>query len=549
MSKPVAVGIAALAVAGATFVPVAWRSRSVRPVTALPPASAGFDREQSAGLFVGIGVFTPDKTLPTLYAVDDAVDLAYVFAMDRRVGLVPPHRIVLALSGEPKKPESKRKLKELLAAGARREPATETDILRLLRSQAALAGADGIFVAFVATHGYVHDGEPYLLGSSSLFGDHDTVIPAAKFFQIAGDSAAARSLIFVDACRERAEAGVRSGAPDVETVAPLLAKMKRVRGQVIFYAAAANQAAYDDPESQNGVFTRAVIDGLGCNAQSKAIVTAASLHESVKRRVRDWIRKHKGRDVDPATQISYEGDSDEMPLAQCPPPPPRENPTRVSVDGTSVTVFDQNDKELRRYDHGEPVVHAETADLDADGQSEVIIGVRAGISAFDRAGRSLWSSHEDGLTLHGFVTGQLARDRTRRVVALWHGKRGSRVSIIDSHGERAEPFEHEDQWRQVLIDRPTTRHMRRVIVSSARKVCVLEPKSGRWCSVLTPQTESLVQMEIRDVDADDRRDIVVTTASGDTFAIDFDKGKTLEHVRARPTSAAQMSVVTGRRRK
>src|SRR5947209_14431412 len=72
-----------------------------RPRAGEAPA---FQRAQSAALFVGVQRFTHDTSLTEVrYAVDDAVDLAFVLALDERVRLVDPGRVVLALSGEDRK--------------------------------------------------------------------------------------------------------------------------------------------------------------------------------------------------------------------------------------------------------------------------------------------------------------------------------------------------------------------------------------------------------------------------------------------------------------
>lgn len=73
---------------------------------------------ESAALFVGIRDFLYDETLTEVkYGVDDAIDLAYVLAIERTPHLIEPKRIVLALSGDPQKPQSQRNLDTLRAAG------------------------------------------------------------------------------------------------------------------------------------------------------------------------------------------------------------------------------------------------------------------------------------------------------------------------------------------------------------------------------------------------------------------------------------------------
>ncbi|HEV7785619.1 MAG TPA: hypothetical protein VGQ28_09815, partial [Thermoanaerobaculia bacterium] len=76
----------------------------------------GFRPEESRGLFVGINDFS-DKDIPNLkFAVDDAVDLGFLFSCE--LELIRPARINLALSGVPRKPETTDKLEWLRTAGA-----------------------------------------------------------------------------------------------------------------------------------------------------------------------------------------------------------------------------------------------------------------------------------------------------------------------------------------------------------------------------------------------------------------------------------------------
>src|SRR5436305_1891289 len=147
------------------------------------PEPRSFDPRQSAALFVGVRKFTRDENIVEVpYAADDAVDLAYMFALDRRVALVSPSRVVIALSGRPQKEESKRRLDALQQAGAKVEKAGPSDILMLLQRQAALASSDGLLIVSFATHGYVRDGIPYILGATSVFQYPETALPAPKLF-------------------------------------------------------------------------------------------------------------------------------------------------------------------------------------------------------------------------------------------------------------------------------------------------------------------------------------------------------------------------------
>ncbi|MCU1350533.1 MAG: caspase family protein [Acidobacteria bacterium] len=169
-------GFACAVAIGLSAVPLA--AQTTRSARVLPPLqtveTSGFDRSQSAALFVGVRHFTHDETLAEVrYAVDDAIDLAFVFALERNVRLVDAGRVVLALSGEPQKAESQQKLDALRTAGATVRGAGETDILALLERQARSVGKKGILIVSIATHGFNADGVHYLLAANSLFEHRD----------------------------------------------------------------------------------------------------------------------------------------------------------------------------------------------------------------------------------------------------------------------------------------------------------------------------------------------------------------------------------------
>lgn len=233
--------------------------------------------------------------------------------------LINPARVILALSGDPQKPESKQNLYRLVAAGAKVRSAGGTDILNALDEQASTAGRDGILVIAFATHGVSYDGTQYLLNATSALRHRETTLSESKIREIASRSDATRSLVLVDACRERLRDDQRSGGSDLRSAASLVEAMANVHGQVVLSAAAAGQYAYDDDERHNGVFTAAVIDGLHCAASTdeRGFITADTLAAFVEARVLTWIRKHRDVDILRATQLTSDGGAKNMPLAAC----------------------------------------------------------------------------------------------------------------------------------------------------------------------------------------------------------------------------------------
>lgn len=517
----VALGLLALLVT-TLFCSKQSATRSVTPIRLADTAAAPqFSRDASTGLFVGVRTFPNDETLEVPYAVDDAVDLAYQFSLNPRSALVPPRRAVLVLSGTPQKDASKDRLHELERAGARIvKDATADEILHLLKDQSARAGEHGLFVLSIASHGFQQNGDAYILGATSTFGAPETSLRTATIYDIAAQ--AQRSLIFIDACRDRIVPGTRSGAPDPSAAAALIRRMKRVYGQVIFYAAAPGQYAFDDHVNRNGVFTRAVLDGLNCKAPAPdGTVRVEALHSYVDREVRHWIRDNKKRTVNPATQISMEGETPNMPLCEC--WRPLGPAIRVAVDRSIVTAYGVDTRPLWRKDFGEPIVHADAADLDADALYDVVVGLRDRIIVFDRDGKERWTRSSGTRTLRTFTTGDLFEKHTNQIVALWTDAQASRLTVFESSGDERSGFDFAGQLQRVAIGRPTNMHAPKIAVTTANSLLLFHPKKlGRggpvWRQVLrSAASDAISGLQILDADHDSRRDIAVVTSRGTTL--------------------------------
>ena len=478
-----------------------------------------FSRDASTGLFVGIREFPHDKLLEVPFACDDAVDLAHRFVFNQRVALLPPRRVVLAISGAPQKEDSKKRLRELEQAGARIvRNVSAGDILDLLKVQAARAGQEGLFVLSIASHGFQQNGDAYILGSTSDFGSPETALRAATIFEVAAQ--ASRSLIFIDACRDRVQQGSRGAAPDPAAAAPHIRRMKGVHGQVIFFAAAPGGYAFDDPVQQNGVFTKAVLDGLDCEASApNGTVLVETLHTYVDREVRRWIRENKNRPVNPATQVSMEGQAGNMPLCECwRPPGPR---IRVALDRSILTAYAEDTTPLWRKDFGEPIVHAEAVDLDADALSEVVVGFRNRIDVFDRDGKLRWTRASDARTLQTFTTGDLFEKHTHQIVALWNDSRSSRLSVFESEGRERSHLDLADRLLHVAVGRPTNRHAPKIVVAATNAVLLFHPRkldrgTPVWRRLLRHASSSISELRIDDTSSGRHRSIAVVTASGTT---------------------------------
>ncbi|HWW61752.1 MAG TPA: caspase family protein [Thermoanaerobaculia bacterium] len=511
MKKRWILAAAIAAIATATFVPMYRASRSAGPhVSPLmaTTTNAPFDPKQSAALFVGVRKFT-SKTLDVPYAVDDAVDLAYKFSVENK--LVQPERVVLAISGKPQKESSQQRLAELHLLGVTVTKAGHSDIIGQLEKQAARAGRDGMVIASFSTHGYVRNGTPYIFGATSLYEHEETAASTMQLFDIIAQSDAARSLVFVDACRERVTSGKRAGTADPATAAPaLVRRMSRTNGQVVLYAAAAGKWAYDD-ESGNGVFTKAVLDALNCDASAPGgIVTVKSLHRYVERSVRKWILRNRRELVNPATQISVDGDAGNMPLCVCwNGSAPTFGPSRVAHNGRFVTALGDDGKVVWRRDAGEEVVETSFGD-----RREVIVRTRNALIAYDATGKQIWSADE-GIPLRDFAVGDLFRKHRLQVVALWD----TRLTIYDAEGKKLAAYDHAGSLQHLAIGRPTNYFAPRIVVAGGDEVLVFDPKkvaAGKplWRAVTRERIEGVA---IVDHNHDARDEIALTTRGGTVY--------------------------------
>jgi hypothetical protein len=402
--------------------------RSVRPFVdrAALVTPSRFEPAQSAGFFCGIPRFPQNRELADVqFAADDAVDLAYTFSMENN-DLLRPSRVTIALSGNPSKGESKERLRRLKAAGARIVMnITGDDVRQLLTEQAALAGRGGVFIVSFATHGFHSGGIPYLLAPDSKFLDVESSISVPDVAEIAGSSAA-RSLIFLDACRERVSSVTRAGLREPRSAAIFLDRLTKIEGQVIFSAAPPGGYAYDDPDRGNGVFTAAVIDSLQCEGTQREWVTVDSLAKGVERTVLRFLKKHDPS-LKKATQLSTEGSTGSMPLARCRPrPEPIALVDRVEARGPAIVAFDAD-------------------------------------------GRSLWTKQLDGNVRDTYV-GQLFKEKTNYVVVLAE-ERGdaARVTIFDGAGNLFADYPHNGPLRHMKVERPTPSHNPRILLGGTRR--------------------------------------------------------------------------------
>jgi hypothetical protein len=519
-----------------------------------PPAGnipSTFAPEQSAALFVGSRVFVNSPGLGEVrYPVDDAINLAWVFALDPHVGLVAPKRVILAIEGTPQKAESRRQLEQLTHAGAHVTNATKETIETSLESQAKSVGSGGIFIVSFATHGFSIDGASYVLASSSTYGDAGTSIPTARIMNVA--ARAPRSLLFFDACRNTRG----SRAPSLPF--PFVAALTQTAGQVVMTIS--GDIAWERADLRNGAFTGAVLAGLQCRADkdSRGYVTVDHLAQYVDKRLKPWLVKHRDPTALTAIRLMTDGANGSMPLARCEKERPPFLPQRVAWEERSITAYDGKGLQLWNSTISGRVAQADVADLDGDTAKEVVVAVAGKLAVLRPNGDLWWTDDTDAppnysgagtLTLSKYAISELYRKK-RQIAALsvdTNGSPSSRVSLFDPDGRLVGAYAHPDRLEHILIGAPTRRHEPKIVVTGTNRalcgncstVFLLDPDKvegeappylGKlhygtqiWYGYIQTPIESI---EIVDRNHDGKRDISIETPKG-RVSIDFE-GRTIE---------------------
>jgi hypothetical protein len=279
-----------------------------------------FDLGASAGLFVGVSCFEDEGLSSVPFAVDDAVDLAHLFALE--LGLILPERTVLLLAGAPQKPESIERLAQLVERGARRRSARMSDFYRYTEELTRNTEEAGFFVLTAATHGVSDQGGDFLLATDSLRNRIlRTGVAVAEVFDEVTRAGAGRRLVLLDTCRERLSQGTR-GVERSAMTQSFANAIAGAKGSVVLSGATLGGFAYDDGLRKNGVFTAAVLDGLRGEAAAgrEGWITARTLADFVQERVADWVRRNRREDATKSLGIArqIEATADTMPLAPHP---------------------------------------------------------------------------------------------------------------------------------------------------------------------------------------------------------------------------------------
>jgi TPR repeat protein len=282
-----------------------------------PPTCLPFAPDASRGLFVGINTFEDEEIAPLRFAVDDAIDLAFLFSCE--LGLVAPGRVHLALAGEPQKSDTADELAWLLANRAQRHETRATSLKRLVFNLGKEIGQEGLWALTFSTHGFNLEGEDVIASSdcwSARPASTGVSVPAL-LSDVAG-ATSPRRLLLLDTCRSRVRRGAR-GNDGTGMTASLYAAIAETSGLCVLSSATLGGVSYEDPSAGNGVFTGAVVRGLreGVAGDGKGFVTANSLALYVNQAVIRWVRDKESISAGPNIGITsqMEGIGGALPLA------------------------------------------------------------------------------------------------------------------------------------------------------------------------------------------------------------------------------------------
>jgi len=178
---------------------------------------------------------------------------------------------------------------------------TRNNLVAALDRVRGLAGPDDTFVLFFAGHGIERDGRQYLLTSDTRerFVE-DTALPLDLANRVLNGLQAGQVLFLIDACRNdpTAARGDQDAAlPDglARGLRPKLERPENLQPGLVatLLACDIGQRAWADPHREHGVFTAALLEGLGGGAAgADGRVTLARLAAQVTKQVSDWCQRN-----------------------------------------------------------------------------------------------------------------------------------------------------------------------------------------------------------------------------------------------------------------
>jgi len=177
-------------------------------------------------------------------------------------------------------------------AGTSSPAASRNEIIRAVKAAAENAGPQDTILLYFSGHG-VTDGEANYLVPVDGVADlpEDSSVPVTRIFELLDASAAARTVIFLDACHS---GGVRAGTKEVTQRGAMEEAFARqllaeARGRVVLSSSGIDQVSLESAET-GGVFTHYLCEGLRgpANSNGDGYITVSEIAAYVTERVREW---------------------------------------------------------------------------------------------------------------------------------------------------------------------------------------------------------------------------------------------------------------------
>ena len=160
-------------------------------------------------------------------------------------------------------------------------------ILRTMFEKPFLGDGDN-FWFFFSGHGMPHNGSDYLMPCDGDPGDiENTAIPINFVTERLRRCGADNVILILDACRVQ---GSKSG----EGIGNQATEVARQKGVITFFSCSPNELSYEIEDLQQGIFTKALLEGLG--VQGKC-ATVERLDHYLNSRVPALIRQYKSKKV------------------------------------------------------------------------------------------------------------------------------------------------------------------------------------------------------------------------------------------------------------
>lgn len=164
------------------------------------------------------------------------------------------------------------------------------NLKRLLRTmfEKPFMGDGDNFWFFFSGHGMPHNGSDYLMPCDGDPGDiENTAIPINFVTERLRRCGADNVILILDACRDQ---GSKSG----EGIGNQATEVARQKGVITFFSCSPNELSYEIEDLEQGIFTKALIEGLG--VQGKC-ATVERLDHYLNSRVPELIRQYKSQKV------------------------------------------------------------------------------------------------------------------------------------------------------------------------------------------------------------------------------------------------------------